>query len=90
MTKRISTITALAATALLAANAQAGTPSKPAKSVKETVTESCITGEGKKNHTANKAGEEGSPAAYFAHAMRRSSWAWMRFGCVGMTRTLRP
>ncbi len=46
MTKRITTITALAATSILAASAQAGVaaPGKSSKSVKEVVTESCISG----------------------------------------------
>lgn len=43
MTKRITTITALAATSILAANAQAGVAA-PSKPVKEVVTESCISG----------------------------------------------
>ena len=31
-----------------------------------------------------------SAPPYFAHVISRSSCAWIKFGCVGMTRTFSP
>ena len=47
--------------------------------------------QGEQEHEQDKDGDRGDRGtAYFAQVMSRSSCACVRFGCVGMTRTLRP